>query len=141
MPFHYTIDAPACLAYLRMAGTVTGEEVNTAYRAYLEDERWRPTFNVLWDGVGVTTLLVEWSDMERFRTLAASLEHRVGPGRAAIVVTRHVDLTMAKNYQLFTAREERQAKGREMSIFPSLDAAAEWLGLAAEDLDRIRAET
>jgi hypothetical protein len=122
MPLHYVIDHARGLVTVTMSETVTGAQVGTAIEAIYGDPAWRPGYDVLWDGTGITQLLFEKSDLPTFVALQRDYAELAGHGRDVILVIRALDFVMAKTYALMM-----RSAPRPVYVFKSLTEAREIL--------------
>jgi hypothetical protein len=61
----YTIDSQRQIAQVTVSGAVRGPDFTDTLLALFHDPRWQPEFNALWDGRGITELLLAPGDLVR----------------------------------------------------------------------------
>jgi len=122
MSFVTAVDAARQIGTIRLTGTVRAEEVLEAAAELYNDPAWRAGYGILWDGTGLTVLVVHPSDVEQFVAFAAAYRHDIGPGRTAWVFAREMDNLVAGH--LFSQLKQ---PNRERQGFADVDEALAWL--------------
>ncbi len=103
-----------------MAGEVHGEDIVEAAHALLTHPRWRTSFDVIWDGRGVTSLILEPDDLAKMVEAKAE----VTAGKEVTIAVRTLDKEMAKLCTLLL-----RVRGREVKVVGTLDEALAEVGL------------
>ena len=122
MPFTARIEASHRLGVATLLGAIDGVDFRNAMRALYEHPAWEPDFNALWDGRGLSVLLLQPEDVEHVLALTVELEARMGTGRAAFVMPQELHRMIAG---LIIRR--RRPNGRERKVFESMEPALAWL--------------
>ncbi|MEO8201142.1 MAG: hypothetical protein ABI679_11520 [Gemmatimonadota bacterium] len=123
MPGAYNIDPHRHLVLSRGWGVVTNDDFMVHARELTEDPRFQPTFSQLSDLRDAERLEL---DTFTVRRLAAISPFGAG-SRRALVVSSDLAFGMARMFQTL-----REGNGEELQVFRDIDAALDWLGLAAE---------
>jgi hypothetical protein len=110
VPFSYVVDTGKRLAVGTLSGTVHGADIASGIRAVYEDPAWEPGFDSVWDATGIEQLLFEQGDLSRFVALHRDFAGHSGTGLEIIIVSRSLDLVMAKSYALMMRNEARQVR-------------------------------
>jgi hypothetical protein len=101
-------------------GTVTYAEGMATRKKFVEDPNFRPDFNQVYDGRGVTRLDIQAAEIG---LLAA--DHVFGPGsRRAFIAPRSDTFGFARTFQLY--RQLNHGK-EQIKLFHSLEGAEAWL--------------
>ncbi len=108
-------------ALISFAGEVHGDDIVAAARDLHEHPQWKRDFHVIWDGRGVTTLVIGPEDVPAM--VEAKME--VSTGREVTVAVRDVDQELGKLCALLL-----RVRGREAVVVDSLGDAFAELGLA-----------
>ncbi len=122
MPYRFCIDPDSEVAVVELTGAIDGDECVAAARALHGHPRWERRYDVIWDGRGITGLVIDPRDMKEI--VDAKTED--SSGLDVLIVQREVDYLVARLYT-YLAR----SKGKEAHVFTTLDAALEALGLEA----------
>ena len=120
MQYRFRIDAAHRLALAEISGPVDGPMCLAAIVALHADPAWDPAYDVIWDGRGITELVLGTEDVKR-NVEAKSVDSY---GRDLIVVSRDIDY-LAARLEAHLAR----TRGKEMRVFRSLDDALAVLGM------------
>jgi len=97
MAWSYLIDRAARRAVATVTATVHGHELAAMMESVFRDPDWQAGFDVVWDGSGVTELLLEPDDIPKLVRVQAHYA-AVRPGREIVFVTRSLDRAMAQIY-------------------------------------------
>ncbi|HET6566345.1 MAG TPA: hypothetical protein VFG50_00160 [Rhodothermales bacterium] len=124
MPFRIYASPHLRLMVVTFHGTVTAQEISTAFQNVPDTEGWEPGFDTFWDCRKIDKLEFEPSCLAPVTEVGKAATRKYGPGRGAIVTPRELDRDIA---QLLLIR--MQDGLRERRLFSDLDAAATWLGL------------
>jgi hypothetical protein len=100
MIFPYLIDRSRRFARVTLSGSVHGHQIAAAMEAMYQDPDWAAEFDILWDALEITELLLEASDFLGFVRVQKKYA-AVGPRREIIVARRNLDRAMARTYALF----------------------------------------
>jgi hypothetical protein len=122
MPFDCRIEPGQRRGILTLHGRVDAAEFVVAMRTFYGHPEWQPDFDALWDGGGITQLLIEPTDLEPISKGYRNVEDRLGSGRAAFVASRDVVHVIT---QLLLHRFRNP--NRERRTFVHLDDAVAWL--------------
>ena len=116
------------LAVVTFTGDVTGDIVLDALRRMLDDPAWRPGYDRIWNGLGITHLDVDHAALEAHGRLAHERVERAGTGRSAIVARMPTHFLLSRLYEAVVPWQAR--------AFETVPEALAWLGktLAEEDL-------
>lgn len=123
MPFECRIDPGQRLGWVALIGAVDGDNFLAAMDGLYRHPDWQPGFSALWDARRLHQLLLEPADTHRILAAMQTLAPEIGVGRAAFVVPRDIDYTIAR---LFIYRGATE--GRERRTFADVDEALRWLG-------------
>lgn len=116
----YAIDPAEALAYGRMWGVVTGQDMLRLVAAVHGDAAWRPGFDAVWDCRAVTAHVVS---PEEVQPLVAE-EAASGPGRDVLIENgRADDAALSQMLAAFCRR-----RGKDMTVYRVLDEALAALG-------------
>lgn len=122
MPFDCRIEPERRLGWIVLTGTVDGEGFLEAMEALYRHPDWQPGFSALWDARRLGQLLLEPADMHRILAAMQALASQMGQGRAAFVVPREIDYTIARLFIYRGATGERERR-----TFGDVDEALRWL--------------
>lgn len=137
MPCSYYIDENVGIAVVCVHGRITGMEAADIYRRYLDDPAWIPTYQVFWEIRGITEAVIDQPDVHTLARITREFADRIGPGRTAMLARREIDFLSVDSYSHLIARLAMRNPEREVKAFSSIMLAAEWLGLPADDLERL----
>src|SRR5690606_35011820 len=87
MAFTRTVYEDSHLGLVHVSGAVDVEELLHIMQSLMEDPSWKPGFNVLWDGLRITELVVSDEEMRRVSELSRKRTARLGPGKTAFLVS------------------------------------------------------
>ena len=110
MIFTYAIDPALAAAVVSMPSSVHARDIAETISAVYLDPHWRPGFSTLWDGLAITELHMEWSDLSALVHVQRDHEHLAGAGVDVIVVTRAVDRSLASAYALLAKAGPRRTR-------------------------------
>ncbi len=122
MPYQIFFDESLQLCKVELKGSVDASEIVEAVRTFARDDRWQQGTNTLWDGTRISELIIDWDEAQEVVTVLKELQPRLGPGKAAIVTYREVDLSMAQYFRHYISTEQRELKS-----FQSMAKARAWL--------------
>lgn len=122
MAYSCSVDKDRALGIIELSRSVDDDQVVKAIRALYESDSWDPRFNTLWDGTGITHLVISRKGLQEIVAATERLQPRMGPGKAAFVVRRQLDETMTKIILHMTRTTERERR-----LFRSRQDALEWL--------------
>jgi len=129
MPFAFTIDTSRRLVLSRGWGVLNDRELVAHVRALAQDPRFRPDLHQLCDFIDVTDVRVTAAGVREMTGLKP-----FGAGaRRAFAVSSDVAYGMARMYQIM-----REDAPDEVEVFRDIDAALEWLGVAAAKAELLR---
>lgn len=131
-PFDYAVDPVARLAYGRMWGTVTGDEMLALITAVHDDPHWRSGFDAIWDCSRVHAHIVDIGEVAPLVDEEAASGH----GRDALVESpRLAEIALAQLLAAFSRR-----RGKHVTVHTSVDDALAALGRDAlpAPLDALR---
>ena len=122
MPFRYGIVRLRRLGVLLFDGTLTAADVDQAERALFADDRWRPGFDVLWDGRGARSIDI---GHEQVGPLLGALRAAEAAGRPR----RHGWVTPDEPHEWMAVllAHRLRGEGRARRGFPDAYAARRWL--------------
>jgi hypothetical protein len=139
MPVATCVQPELKLGLVAFAGTVDAEELVRTLDALRLDPRWVASYDLLWDGRGIRSLILDPDAVERVVHHGLAWNSRVepdlAPGREAVVVGREVDFLAAR---LLTARTQA-GRRHEVRLFDTIEDAAGWFGLAPDAVVRAAA--
>ena len=118
--FAYAIDPTARLAYARMAGTLTGEQMLEVARTVHEDPAWHPDTDVIWDCTAVAAHVVSPGEV------APIVREVVEDGTGRDVLVERLSLSESFFSMLIALRV--RAAGGEAHTCRTVAEALEWLG-------------
>lgn len=120
IPYDFDIDPAARLAYGRMWGTVTGNDMLALLTAVHDDPRWQTGFDAIWDCSRVHAHVVDISEVAPL----IDEEAGSGDGRDALVESpRLAEIALAQLLAAFSLR-----RGKQVTVHTSVDAALAALG-------------
>lgn len=120
VPYDYAIDSLARLAYGRMWGTVTGDDMLALVTAVHDDPRWENGFDAIWDCSRVLTHVVDISEVGPL----IDEEAASGDGRDALIESpRLAEVALAQLLAAFALR-----RGKQVTVHVSVDDALDALG-------------
>ena len=125
MPHACQIDPARRLGTATLAGNVSAAEFARTMEALYGHPRWEPGFRALWDGTGITQLLIAPDDLPVIEASYRRVESSMGRGRAAFVVPYDVAEIIAH----LLIHRLRNAD-RERRTFGDVDEALAWLDAA-----------
>ncbi len=125
MPARHRISTEHDLCLLEVWGSVTDRHMLEFATRIWEDSQWHPGMNQVNDFRRLEEMIVELGDMKAFIETEKRFNNGYeGPrGRVAVVVINEIHEAGVKLYAAL-ARE----MPHDTRIFPSMNAAAEWLG-------------
>ena len=100
MVFPHLIDQTRRFARVTLSGSVHGHQIAAAMEALYQDPNWAAEFDILWDAMEITELLLDASDFLGFVRIQKQYA-KVGPHREIIVARRNLDRVMARTYAVF----------------------------------------
>ena len=120
VPYDYAVDPAARLAYGRMWGTVTGDDMLALITAVHDDPRWQKGFDAIWDCSRVRTHIV---DIDEVGPLVDE-EATSGAGHDVLVESPLLaEIALAQLLAAFARR-----RGKHMTVEGTVDAALAALG-------------
>lgn len=122
MTLEYEIDSKRQLAVAVLSGSVTAEDYLDAMTQVYNDPRRKPGYSTVWDCRGIEELIIGGEGVKRIIDATFRLREQMGAGKAAFVVPREIDETMAK-LLIWRTRSE----GRDRKTFATLDEAMAWI--------------
>lgn len=128
MAFTCTVDEKSHLGVAHVSGAVDIDQLLQIMQTLIEDPAWKPGFDVLWDGLRITELVVSKAELEQVAELSRKLTSRLGPGKTAFLVSEDKEQGITR-----MMNELAQIEGRERRVFATLAAAKVWLGTS--DID------
>lgn len=141
MTYVYQIYPEHRLAITLYHGAVNGEDVAHAMDAVFLDERWQPGYAAVWDIRTIEALIIVPEGVKAIAEKTKDLREQIGGGKAAILVRRSMDHTIAA----LLTRRRLTGPEREVQTFRQAEEAEAWLGMGhqldslVEDLRRQRA--
>ena len=114
------IDKEVGIAFIALGGEVTAADVIGAAHALHDRPDWDAHYDVIWDGRGVTSLVIDHDDV--LGMVDAKVERSVG--KEVTIAVREIDHVMASLCALLL-----RVRGREAVVVASLEEALEELGL------------
>jgi hypothetical protein len=102
-------DAARRVVIVTALGRVTGHQIADTLQAVYNDPNWQSGYDVIWDGSGITELVMEPPDIPALVALQRDLAPRAGQGRDVIIAHRAIDDMMAQIY-IMAARSVRPAQ-------------------------------
>lgn len=126
MSYIVTIDPDEHVGLVAFHGHVTGTEMLEACHDLVGHPDWRPGFEELWDLV-LAEVDVSPHEITALVASAHKLSDRIGKNEVAFVTTREAVGMLIRLFELFTID-----LGRTYKVFPTREAAAEWLGVPME---------
>lgn len=128
MPYTWQVIDSERLGFGRLTGIVSGEEVLEVADVFCNDGDWRPGDPVLWDNTGITKLAITPKQAGEILMRARKVADYLGASRAAAVIS--TDLQMMGEHLIHMSGMDPE----RVRLFRSVEAACEWLGVAASRL-------
>ena len=122
MPIRCHVDPAQRLGTAVLDGRIDVEAFTAAMRALYEHPEWEAGFAALWDGTGITQLLIAPDDLAEIDRTYRDVEPRMGYGRGAFVMPREVAQIIAKLLMRRLANPQRERR-----LFDRVDEALLWL--------------
>lgn len=123
MPYQYDIDPAHAIGTVKLTGRITTAVFLQSMEEMFGDDRWQPGFRTLYDLRNISELLIDITDLDKIAASVARLEPVMGAGKAAFVVARALDDSIAR---LLIFRTQKTTH-RERRVFYDLEEARQWL--------------
>lgn len=132
VPYDYAVDPAAGLAYGRMWGVVTGDDMLALITAVHDDPRWEDGFDAVWDCSRVHAHVVDISEVG---PLVEEAVASVGGRDVLVESPRLAEIALAQLLAAFCRR-----RGKPVTVHTDIDAALAALGRDAlpAPLDALR---
>jgi hypothetical protein len=120
VPYDYAVDPAARLAYGRMWGTVTGDDMLALITAVHNDPRWENGFDAIWDCSRVHAHIVDISEVGPL----IDEEAASGDGHDVLIESpRLAEIALAHLLAAFSRR-----RGKQVTVHMDVDDALDALG-------------